>query len=372
MKKHLAKILAVSLGAVSLIFVVMLIIFLFSENPSLHANNLGLQIVFIIFSLVFGAGTFLSIYFSFSDKTRVNSVLIKKCGTSGEAKANIACVKKLAKEAIQNVYGASLKSITLHADEDENVTFRAKLVIAKQKDGLQELDKPSVILDKATAALELEFKTVLELEFKDIKLILCGASGYAAPTKEQIDSHIMPIVVPAPQAVPIVQEQIAQEPSVALESEPELNSDKISEQINKIKQDVEEHWHTPEPENIENEPEQENPAVLVLNDIVSPPQPDEPEVVAEEPIILQPPAAQEQPPAQTAPREQYVSVGYEMPPIVPFSMHEEQVVLSEPLSDTLATVEIPIQDKSKSDGEQFVECIEEKLKQLGELLNNDK
>jgi len=199
MKKHLEKIIAITLAAVSLVFIITLLIVSFSEEAAAGVTNIVVQVLVLVFAAILVGGSAVNIYMSFVDKARVNRLLVSKSGKAN-AEVSIKCVRKIAKQAASAVRGANLKKIIVYESDKGEVTFRASLMIKAPKDDPEPLEKASVILEKVTAALELEFMDVFSLEFGSIKLKLVSADSYKAPTEQQINDRIAgaPLVAAVP------------------------------------------------------------------------------------------------------------------------------------------------------------------------------
>ena len=189
MKKILEKIVAISLAAISLIFIIMLLIVSFNEEAALSLNNLVTQVLIIVFAVIMLGGGAVSIYLSFIDKSRVSQLLVNKSSKTA-SEVSIGCIKKLAKEAAGAVRGACLSNITVYESYRGDVTFKACLKIKPNKNDTAPLEKANIILDKVTASLELAFMDAFGLEFNRICIKLTNTKSAAIPTAAQIDDRV--------------------------------------------------------------------------------------------------------------------------------------------------------------------------------------
>jgi len=181
MKRHIEKFITVSLAGVSLIFVVSLLALVFNQSLAYQTNNTIVQALFAVFGIVFLALTGYSIFSVFSEKNTANQVLLFNNG-GGAKKASVSVIKRLAKQAVDTVVGASLTSVSIFVNENNEPTLKANLVIAPKKHSRMPLDSVSVIFEKVNSALEVTFDEILGLRFKDIELKLVSAKHYKSPS----------------------------------------------------------------------------------------------------------------------------------------------------------------------------------------------
>jgi len=188
MKKIFEKLIAISLAVMSLIFVVFLLVMIFDSELAAQANNTVVHALFIVFALVLAALTTLNILFSFLNHDRVNQILLFKT-KSGTKKASVSVVKSLAKQAVSVIPNIKISGIHLIADDNNEVIFRAN--IALNTSGAETNTAPDVakILENVNAALEIEFRDVLNLIFKDIELKLTKTKITYSPSLTQVEDN---------------------------------------------------------------------------------------------------------------------------------------------------------------------------------------
>jgi len=186
MKKTLEKMITISLGVISTIFVVFLLVLITRPDTAEGANTPVVHALFIIFASIFAALTIFNILLSFKDSERVKQVLLFKT-KNGAKKASLSVIRKLAKQAVKAVNGVNICHIHLFLDDNNDIIFKAAVKIKPIDSGGNEAFNAALILEKVNAALELIFLEVLGLSFKEIELKLIYAKTTRSPDSALVD-----------------------------------------------------------------------------------------------------------------------------------------------------------------------------------------
>ncbi|MCL2375434.1 MAG: hypothetical protein FWC82_02800 [Firmicutes bacterium] len=186
MKKTLEKMITISLGVVSTIFVVFLLVLIKRPDTAEGANTPVVHALFIIFASIFAALTIFNILLSFNDSERVKQVLLFKT-KNGAKKASLSVIRKLAKQTVKAVNGVNICHIHLFLDDNNDIVFKAAVKIKSIESGGNQAFNAALILEKVNAALELIFLEVLGLSFKEIELKLISAKTTRSPDSALVD-----------------------------------------------------------------------------------------------------------------------------------------------------------------------------------------
>jgi hypothetical protein len=190
MKKVLEKVISIVLAAISLLFVIVLLVVMFNEDLAsrLHEETLARAFV-IVFSIIFAVLTTTNILLAFKDNDKVNQILLFRTKESA-SRATISVVKRLAKKAALNIKGMPIKKqtegkgtklqhIVLTADANGDVTFTASVRCVT--------DKVEPLLEKVRAELVVTFGEVLGLNFKAIDLFAIAVKNDYKADKGKVD-----------------------------------------------------------------------------------------------------------------------------------------------------------------------------------------
>jgi hypothetical protein len=172
MKKNFEKFITISLAVVSAIFVVFLLVIIFNTDIAADADNSVVHALFFVFTAFFLILSSVNIYSAFANTEKVNQILLFKTRNTSK-KASVGVVRKLAKQAVSAIQGIKVGHIHLFVDDNNDVTLKATAKIIADKNS--EPVKATVLLERATAAIQIEFLEILGLEFKEIELKLVSA-----------------------------------------------------------------------------------------------------------------------------------------------------------------------------------------------------
>ena len=180
MKKVAEKIISITLGAISLLFVVLSLVAVFGAVQTADFDNKVVHALIIILTVVFATLTGINIYLSFLENDKLRAVMLRKDGGSS-TKATVAAVKSTIRRAVKPESRGKVKKVQLLVDD--NGTVRLRIEVKIKADNTQE------VIDKMRALIEETFRAVMNIEFQTIDFKIVNLKHGYRPDEKAVEAY---------------------------------------------------------------------------------------------------------------------------------------------------------------------------------------
>lgn len=181
MKKVAEKIISITLGAISLLFVVLSLVAVFGAVQTADFDNKVVHALIIILTVVFATLTGINIYLSFLENDKLRAVMLRKDGGSS-TKATVAAVKSTIRRAVKPESRGKVKKVQLIVDD--NGTVRLRIEVKIKADNTQE------VIDKMRALIEETFRAVMNIEFQTIDFKIVNLKHGYRPDEKAVEARV--------------------------------------------------------------------------------------------------------------------------------------------------------------------------------------
>lgn len=181
MKKVAEKIISITLGAISLLFVVLSLVAVFGAVQTADFDNKVVHALIIILTVVFATLTGINIYLSFLENDKLRAVMLRKDGGSS-TKATVAAVKSTIRRAVKPESRGKVKKVQLIVDD--NGTVRLRIEVKIKADNTQE------VIDRMRALIEETFRAVMNIEFQTIDFKIVNLKHGYRPDEKAVEARV--------------------------------------------------------------------------------------------------------------------------------------------------------------------------------------
>lgn len=181
MKKVAEKIISITLGAISLLFVVLSLVAVFGAVQTADFDNKVVHALIIILTVVFATLTGINIYLSFLENDKLRAVMLRKDGGSS-TKATVAAVKSTIRRAVKPESRGKVKKVQLIVDD--NGTVRLRIEVKIKADNTQE------VIDRMRALIEETFRAVMGIEFQTIDFKIVNVKHAYRPDEKAVEARV--------------------------------------------------------------------------------------------------------------------------------------------------------------------------------------
>ena len=182
MKKVLDKIISITLGVISLFFVVLMLVTTFGGLEQADLDNNVVKALLITLGAIFAVLTVMEIAVSFRDDEKLNAVLLYKDRDSS-TKATVAVVKKTAKRVAKTMSAeAKVGKVQIVSDDAGNTRLKVDVKILT--------DRTEETAVRLRAILVESFKKIFGIEFASIDFRVVKSKSAYLPAEEEIKARI--------------------------------------------------------------------------------------------------------------------------------------------------------------------------------------
>lgn len=182
MKKVFDKIISVTLGVVSLFFVLLMLITAFGGLQQVDLDNNVVKALLITLAVIFALLTAFQVAISFRDDEKLNAVLLYKDKESS-AKATVAVVKKTAKRVAKVMKAeAKIGKVQIVSDDAGNTRLKVDVKILTDR-----TEETSI---KLRAILVESFKKIFGIEFSSIDFRIVKSKSTYVPGEAEVAARI--------------------------------------------------------------------------------------------------------------------------------------------------------------------------------------
>lgn len=182
MKKVFDKIISVTLGVVSLFFVLLMLITAFGGLQQVDLDNNVVKALLITLAVIFALLTAFQVAISFRDDEKLNAVLLYKDKESS-AKATVAVVKKTAKRVAKVMKAeARIGKVQIVSDDAGNTRLKVDVKILTDR-----TEETSI---KLRAILVESFKKIFGIEFSSIDFRIVKSKSTYVPGEAEVAARI--------------------------------------------------------------------------------------------------------------------------------------------------------------------------------------
>lgn len=231
MKKVFEKIVSITLGVVSTLFVILILVTMFGGIETADLDNDLVHALLIALGVVFAVLTGLNIYASFIDNEKLSAVLLFKDKESA-TKATVSVLKKTAIRVTKQVPEAKIKKVHLTSDENGNVKMRLDIKIST--------DETLEVVTRVRAIIIETFKEIFGIEFASIDYKIIKSKNTFVPSEKDVDAKVeelkKSVIINKPQEAPVFEEtkeeaEEVQEEAIAEEVVQEIVEDVAEEAV---------------------------------------------------------------------------------------------------------------------------------------------
>lgn len=201
MKKVFEKIVSITLGVISTLFVILILVTMFGGIEIADLDNDLVHALLIALGVVFAVLTGLNIYASFIDNEKLSSVLLFKDKESA-TKATVSVLKKTAVRVTKQVPEAKIKKVHLTSDENGNVKMRLDIKVST--------DETLEVVTRVRAIIIETFKEIFGIEFASIDYKIIKSKNTFVPSDKDVDAKVeelkKSVVINKPADAPIFEE----------------------------------------------------------------------------------------------------------------------------------------------------------------------
>lgn len=182
MKKVFDKIISVTLGVVSLFFVLLMLVTAFGGLQQVDLDNNVVKALLITLAVIFALLTAFQVAISFRDDEKLNAVLLYKDKESS-AKATVAVVKKTAKRVAKVMKAeAGIGKVQIVSDDAGNTRLKVDVKILTDR-----TEETSI---KLRAILVESFKKIFGIEFSSIDFRIVKSKSTYVPGEAEVAARI--------------------------------------------------------------------------------------------------------------------------------------------------------------------------------------
>lgn len=182
MKKIFDKIISVTLGVVSLFFVLLMLVTAFGGLQQVDLDNNVVKALLITLAVIFALLTAFQVAISFRDDEKLNAVLLYKDKESS-AKATVAVVKKTAKGVAKVMKAeARIGKVQIVSDDAGNTRLKVDVKILTDR-----TEETSI---KLRAILVESFKKIFGIEFSSIDFRIVKSKSTYVPGEAEVAARI--------------------------------------------------------------------------------------------------------------------------------------------------------------------------------------
>lgn len=181
MKKIFEKVVTITLGVISLFFVIMMLVTAFGGLELSDFDNSIVRALLICLAVIFAVLTGLAVFAAFQDNEKLSSVVLFKNKESA-TKATVAVVKRTAKRVVKEIPEAKLTKVQIVADDNGNVRLKVDVKLAT--------DATMEVVTKVRALLIDTFANVFGIEFASIDFRIVKSKNSYVPSAAAVDQRI--------------------------------------------------------------------------------------------------------------------------------------------------------------------------------------
>lgn len=181
MKKIFEKVVTVTLGVISLFFVIMMLVTAFGGLELSDFDNSIVRALLICLAVIFAVLTGLAVFAAFQDNEKLSSVVLFKNKESA-TKATVAVVKRTAKRVVKEIPEAKLTKVQIVADDNGNVRLKVDVKLAT--------DATMEVVTKVRALLIDTFANVFGIEFASIDFRIVKSKNSYVPSAAAVDQRV--------------------------------------------------------------------------------------------------------------------------------------------------------------------------------------
>lgn len=181
MKKIFEKVVTITLGVISLFFVIMMLVTAFGGLELNDFDNSIVRALLICLAVIFAVLTGLAVFAAFQDNEKLSSVVLFKNKESA-TKATVAVVKRTAKRVVKEIPEAKLTKVQIVADDNGNVRLKVDVKLAT--------DATMEVVTKVRALLIDTFANVFGIEFASIDFRIVKSKNSYVPSAAAVDQRV--------------------------------------------------------------------------------------------------------------------------------------------------------------------------------------
>lgn len=181
MKKIFEKVVTITLGVISLFFVIMMLVTAFGGLELSDFDNSIVRALLICLAVIFAVLTGLAVFAAFQDNEKLSSVVLFKNKESA-TKATVAVVKRTAKRVVKEIPEARLTKVQIVADDNGNVRLKVDVKLAT--------DATMEVVTKVRALLIDTFANVFGIEFASIDFRIVKSKNSYVPSAAAVDKRV--------------------------------------------------------------------------------------------------------------------------------------------------------------------------------------
>ncbi len=181
MKKIFEKVVTITLGVISLFFVIMMLVTAFGGLELSDFENSIVRALLICLAVIFAVLTGLAVFAAFQDNEKLSSVVLFKNKESA-TKATVAVVKRTAKRVVKEIPEAKLTKVQIVADDNGNVRLKVDVKLAT--------DATMEVVTKVRALLIDTFANVFGIEFASIDFRIVKSKNSYVPSAAAVDQRV--------------------------------------------------------------------------------------------------------------------------------------------------------------------------------------
>lgn len=181
MKKIFEKVVTITLGVISLFFVIMMLVTAFGGLELSDFDNSIVRALLICLAVIFAVLTGLAVFAAFQDNEKLSSVVLFKNKESA-TKATVAVVKRTAKRVVKEIPEAKLTKVQIVADDNGNVRLKVDVKLAT--------DATMEVVTKVRALLIDTFANVFGIEFASIDFRIVKSKNSYLPSAAAVDKRV--------------------------------------------------------------------------------------------------------------------------------------------------------------------------------------
>lgn len=181
MKKIFDKVITVTLGVISLFFVILMLITAFGGLETADFDNEIVKALLITLGIIFAVLTGLNVWVAFQDNEKLSSILLFKDKESA-TKATVGVVKKTARRVTKKIEEAKIGKIQIFADENGNARLKVDVKLAT--------DATMDTVTKLRAILIDTFMNIFGIEFAAIDFRVVKSKNAYEPADADVQARM--------------------------------------------------------------------------------------------------------------------------------------------------------------------------------------
>ena len=181
MKKIFDKVITVTLGVISLFFVILMLITAFGGLETADFDNEIVKALLITLGIIFAVLTGLNVWIAFQDNEKLSSILLFKDKESA-TKATVGVVKKTARRVTKKIEEAKIDKIQIFADENGNARLKVDVKLAT--------DATMDTVTKLRAILIDTFRNIFGIEFAAIDFRVVKSKNAYEPADADVKARM--------------------------------------------------------------------------------------------------------------------------------------------------------------------------------------